>query len=342
MTDQQPHTANIRRLLTGGFSVEELLCLIHDEEDDFGSFGERLGPGMSKGRIVDELIEFARQKSVMDTLLQWAKRENPVKYERLGPYYRQGRPDRTNRDAPETVPVPAGQFLMGSDPGERVPPYETPQHPVDLLAFEIGKYPITNRQYAEFVRKTRRRVAPEAGWEGLVPHNEKRDHPVVGVTWYDALAYCQWLSEQTGRLYTLPSEAQWEKAARGTDGRIYPWGNAWDPNRCSHRSGQIESVHAFKMQSVYGCCDMVGNAREWTSSLWGRRLIAPAPQFGYPWQESEADRDDLSAARNVYRVYRGGASDDEFGFRCSARNGSDPTKTGEPGKRLGFRVVCDR
>ena len=106
---------------------------------------------------------------------------------------------------------------------------EQPQHEVTLGAFEIGRYPVTNAEYAEFVRGHRPRRAPPLA--GDVLPDELADHPVVNVTWHDAMAYVQWLAERTGKPYRLPTEAEWEKAARGEDGRLWPWGNDWDPAR---------------------------------------------------------------------------------------------------------------
>ncbi len=240
---------------------------------------------------------------------------------------------------PETTYIPAGPFLMGSPEGKDVVAYETPQHEVHLPAYRIGRYPVTNEQYEEFIRQTGRIVPPEAGWEAQTPPSNKLDHPVSGVTWYDALAYCQWLSEQTGRQYSLPSEAQWEKAARGTDGRTYPWGNHWAPDRCNHSGPGTTPVDAYPPQGVYGCYDMIGNAREWTSSLWGKRMCAPDPAYVYPWID-DGRRDDLEAGSHTWRVYRGGAyGDATASLRCSARGGFDPRKPGPRGKRHGFRVA---
>jgi formylglycine-generating enzyme required for sulfatase activity len=237
---------------------------------------------------------------------------------------------------PETVYVPAGPFWMGSPEGEGVAVWETPQHEVDLSAYWIGKYPVTNEQYAEFVRKTGRIVPPAAGWEGQIPPADRLEHPVSGVTWYDALAYCEWLSEQTGRHYGLPSEAQWEKAARGTDRRIYPWGNEWDPDRCNHGGESVTAVDAYpEGKSPYGCYDMVGNVREWTRTVWGRAL--PSPEFRYPWANDR--REDLTASKYVLRVYRGGDADRVEELRCSARGAHFPDRPGPPGKRHGFRIV---
>jgi formylglycine-generating enzyme required for sulfatase activity len=240
---------------------------------------------------------------------------------------------------PQTLLIPAGPFLLGSPPGEDVPAYETPQHEVNLPAYRIGQYPVTNEQYAEFIRQTRRLVAPETGWEGLTPPADQLKYPVMGVTWHEALAYCDWLSQQTSRLYALPSEAEWEKAARGTDGRLYPWGNDWEAGRCNHGGDQTTPVDAYPPQSESGCYDMVGNVREWTSSLWGEKRLEPDSHFRYPWV-NDRRRDDLTAPNHIYRVYRGGAFSDRITqLRCSARNGYAPDKPGPPYKRHGFRVV---
>jgi formylglycine-generating enzyme required for sulfatase activity len=227
---------------------------------------------------------------------------------------------------------------MGSPPGEAVPAYETPQYEINLPGYRIGKYPVTNEQYARFIQQEKRLIAPEAGWEGQTPPRDKNKHPVAGVTWFEAKAYCDWLSDSTGRDYGLPSEAQWEKAARGTDGRLFPWGNAWDASRCHHGSEQTAPVDAYGPQNEYGCFDMVGNVREWTRSLWGKNRLAPDAKFHYPWAND--DREDLQAPPHIYRVYRGGAAADRAEqLRCSARNGYAPDKPGPPFKRHGFRVV---
>jgi len=237
---------------------------------------------------------------------------------------------------PETICIPPGPFLMGSQEAEGIPAWETPQHEVDLPAYQIGKYPVTNEQYAAFIRQSGRIVAPQSGWEGQIPPDDKLKHPVMGVTWYDAWAYCDWLGEQTGRQYGLPSEAQWEKAARGRKGWVYPWGNEWDPSRCNHGSGQTTPVDAYPAQTVYGCYDMVGNVREWTNSLWGEN--PRQPRFGYPWAYDK--HEDRTASRFVLRVHRGGAATDGVEqLRCSARSGYSPDRTGPPRRRHGFRVV---
>lgn len=239
---------------------------------------------------------------------------------------------------PETIYIPAGPFLMGSQPGPGIPEHETLQHEVDLPAYRIGKYPVTNAEYEAFVRATGRVVAPELGWDGQTSPLERRNHPVAGVSWNEALAYCAWLSDETGRDYCLPNEAQWEKAARGSDGRRYPWGDTWEDGRSNCGGQGIAAVDAFPPQSSHGCYDMLGNVREWTCSLWGERLRQPEKRFQYPWRDDE--RNDLNANDQIRRVWRGGAyADGQRQLRCAARGILLPNSVGAPRKRMGFRVV---
>lgn len=246
-------------------------------------------------------------------------------------------PFERQRFEPETVYIPAGKFIMGRAPGELVPVWESPADEVSLPAYRIGKFPVTNRQYAEFILQTRQPVNPEAGWLGQSPPPDQLDHPVTGVTWYQAMQYCAWLSEKTGRTYTLPNEAQWEKAARGQDGALYPWGNAWQDGCCNSQPNLVTAVDAFPPQGPYGCFDLIGNAREWTLSLWGERRSEPDLKFCYPWLDDA--RNDPQANSLVRRIFRGGAADDPKDMTCTARNAFAPDKSGPPGKRHGFRVV---
>lgn len=249
------------------------------------------------------------------------------------------RPTRLERKPfePETVYIPAGPFCMGREPGPGVKACETPLHEVNLPDFRIGKYPVTNRQYLEFVRHTGQTVNPEAGWDGQAPPPDRLDCPITGVTWYQALTYCEWLSQQTGRSYTLPNEAQWEKAARGPAGTLFPWGNAWQDGRSNPDPAQTTPVGQFPAQNEYNVYDMVGNAREWTLSLWGERRGEPDPAYAYPWQEDA--RNDPTASSMVRRVFRGGTEGVGEEMTCTARGGFVPDKSGPPGKRHGFRVI---
>lgn len=226
------------------------------------------------------------------------------------------------RYEPETVYIAPGPFWMGRDGGDDVPEAEKPCHSVNLPGYRIGKTPVTNAQYAEFVRKTRHLVSPESRWEGQSPPAARLNEPMVGVTWEDAMKYCAWLSAATGRKYTLPNEAQWEKAARGIQGDLYPWGNEWPP-------ADLPEL------SPFGCVRMVGGIREWTLSLWGTsRAVLDYP---YPWVGDE--RNNPAAGMSVLRVFRGGPASAAGQVTCTTRGGFQPDKNGPAGNRHGFRVV---
>jgi iron(II)-dependent oxidoreductase len=207
-----------------------------------------------------------------------------------------------------------------------------------LPAFRIGKYPVKNSQYEEFIRQTKRMVSPSMGWDGQKVAKGFQDHPVTGVAWFDALAYCQWLVEKTGRKYTLPNEAQWEKACRGGNNFVYPWGNEFDPKRCNYGGPTLTPVDAYPAQNDYGCFDFVGNVPQWTCTLWGEKRIVPDSEYLYPWKEDA--RNDPNANSQIRRVVRGGSfkADQKF-LRCSARSGQAPDDLGLPGARHGFRVA---
>ncbi len=151
--------------------------------------------------------------------------------------------------------VPSGEFLMGT-PGEES--NECQQHRVTLTEYWIDKYPVTNAQYARFVQETGHPQRGSAFTTG------KERHPVVNVSWEDADAYAKWCDKQ------LPTEAQWEKAARGTDGRTYPWGNEWDGNRCNVSGYGTTPVGNYPQGvSPYGCHDMSGNVQDWVADWYG-------------------------------------------------------------------------
>ena len=238
---------------------------------------------------------------------------------------------------PETILIEGGTFLMGSDHGEGIPEHETPQREVFLPDYRIGRYPVMNCEYEVFLREAKRSANPEMRWDGNSPFRGEERHPVTGVTWCDAMAYCQWLRDKTGRHYTLPCEAYWEKAARGVDGRLYPWGD-WEADRCNQGQWESAPVDKYPPQSTFGCFDMVGNAPEWTSTLWGQSPLEPDPRYRYPWQGD--GRDDLRANSQIRRVVRGGAAaDPPDKLRCASRTSALPLQPGPFGKRHGFRVM---
>lgn len=238
---------------------------------------------------------------------------------------------------PETVFIPEGPFLMGSPPGEGISDFESPQFELTLPGYRIGKYPVTNEQYARFVWRTGRIASKFLLWNGNEPKEDMLDLPVSGVTWYEALDYCQWLSESTSRLYTLPTEAQWEKAARSTGGRTFPWGNDWDPKRCNAEKDKIMPVTAYPAQSEYGCYDIVGNRREWTMTAWGKEPRQPDKKYAYPRQDDR--RNGVEEPSTTRRIFRSGWASEPNGFRCTARGGYLPEKPGPRYNRHGFRVL---
>jgi len=153
------------------------------------------------------------------------------------------------------VRIPAGEFLMG----------ENPPQPVHVDEYWIGKYPVTNAQYAAFVRAGDNRYVPKYWEHGHIPSG-KEAHPVVYVSLHDAKAFCEWVTQVTGQTVQVPTEAQWEKAARGTDGRTYPWGEDAPTRRhCTFAAEGTTPVgaHSPVGDSPYGCADMAGNVWEW-------------------------------------------------------------------------------
>jgi len=216
----------------------------------------------------------------------------------------------------EFAEVPAGEFWMGDENKCRV----------YLDQFQISRVPVTNAQYRLFVEATKHK--PPGHWDGDRVPRDLAGHPVVDVTWHDALAYCRWLSEVTGKTIMLPSEAQWEKAARGTDGRTYPWGNRWVAERCnSAESGKKNTTPVWAYPegaSPYGLLDMAGNVWEWTRSL----------SKSYPYDPVDG-REDLEA--EGARVLRGGSFlNVSRSVRCAVRVRYYP---GDWFRDGGFRVI---
>ncbi len=259
-----------------------------------------------------------------------ARVETPVKKRRTkAPAVKPAEPPRADFE-PKHVPIPAGPFLMGSDDGDK---NERPQHTVELSAYWIGKYPVTNVEYQAFVRDARRK--PPYYWDGDAYPEGKGDHPVVHVSWEDATAYCKWLGEKTGKEYRLPTEAQWEKAARGDDGRVYPWGDEWDARRLNSDEGGRGDTspvgeYSPKGDSPYGCADMAGNVREWCADWFDTEE--------YVRRAGSSVEDPAGPESGTYRVLRGGAFlDYGVGVRCSARIFFNLPYVRDSG--VGFRVV---
>lgn len=238
------------------------------------------------------------------------------------------------------IEVPAGTFVMGSDlSASGAYEDESPRHEVELPRYLVSRYPVTVAQYRSFVESTGHGAHP-ASLAGVA------NHPVTYVSFHDALAYCAWLQARLdawGCLsgswqVKLPSEAEWEKAARGWDGRRYPWGEDLHPENANYREARISepsTVGCFPLgASPWGCEEMSGNVWEWTRSLWGREAIRSSVR--YPYEPGDG-REDIKAPSGIQRVLRGGASYSESKFiRCATRFRNFPRRRGS---LIGFRVV---
>ncbi|MEP7137029.1 MAG: SUMF1/EgtB/PvdO family nonheme iron enzyme, partial [Chloroflexota bacterium] len=226
----------------------------------------------------------------------------------------------------ELLRVPSGKFLMGSTKeNSSVYDDERPQHIVDIpYDYWMARFPVTNELYSAYI-KSKSIKHPVDGWE------KQKDHPVTYVKWTDAMAYCQWLNNllkaelPAGLVLRLPTEAEWEKAARwlpsptgrgaGGEGESleFPWGNAFDKNKCNTSEGGksgTTSVGIYSPQgdSPYGCADMSGNVWEWTHSL----------KKEYPYKVNDGREDEKASDA---RVLRGGSFDVNVKYaRCAYRN----------------------
>ncbi len=240
---------------------------------------------------------------------------------------------------PPVCPVPGGTFLMGRDPQRDLPNpkgYE-PQHAVEVAAFAIGRYPVTVAEYDCFV---------EAGGEPTALHGwtaawqdqlRQPEHPVVRVTWHQATAYARWLAGLTGQPWRLPTEAEWEKAARWDDAaqqaRAYPWGDRYDRTRANtsnHGPGTTTPVGSYPAgQSPCGALDMAGNVYEWTSSYF----------LAYPYDAQDGrESPQAGPPQACYRIRRGGAWDRTWHHaRCAHRNFDVPSLNSDS---QGFRLAC--
>jgi len=232
------------------------------------------------------------------------------------------------------IEIPAGPFTMGSnDPEDSFLDIEkaSPAHPLTLPTYYIARYPVTVAQFRAFVEARGHRPANERCLHGLA------NHPAVYVSWQDARAYCKWLTEQMQQqpektpaslaeflrqpeaCVTLPSEAEWEKAARGPEGFVYPWGNEPDPNCANYADTGIDATSTVGCfpggaSVAYRVEELSGNVWEWTRSVLG--------DYPYPEGAQErAERELLQSDGTEPRVLRGGCfADVARNCRCALRN----------------------
>ena len=255
--------------------------------------------------------------------------------------------------APDLARIPAGEFLMGAADADED---ERPIHRAFVSEFFIGRFPVTNDEFARFVRATGypapavrgvplvatggreaafRELAAPYVWDSALPPAGRGSHPVVLVRYDDARAYCEWMSDALGRLTRLPTEAEWEKAARGgVEGCRYPWGNTIDssqgnylidPSLKHQRGTRVTGTYGA---NAYGLYDVAGNVWEWVSDWYG------ADYYG----QGDA-RDPHGPAQGSMRIVRGGSwvNSDPSMLRCAYRHKVPPDTYAYS---IGFRIVC--
>jgi sulfatase modifying factor 1 len=255
---------------------------------------------------------------------------------------------------PDLARIPAGDFLMGAGDGEDD---ERPVHRVFVSEFFIGRFAVTIDEYARFIRSTGypapavralplvtiaeheelfREMAAPYVWNGGQPPAGQATHPVVLVRYDDAVAYCAWLADAIDRRVRLPTEAEWERAARGgVDGQRYPWGDDVEPSRCNYladpsvkrqRGTRPTGTYA---PNAYGLCDIIGNAWEWVSDWYGGDYYGLGDV-----------RDPRGPTSGTMRIVRGGSwvNDDIAMLRSAYRHKVPPDTYAYS---VGFRVVCE-
>lgn len=255
------------------------------------------------------------------------------------------------------VHIPASTFTMGSnrnrDPQSHAD--ETPAQLLNVTDYFIMRFPVTNEQYARFVRETGHRM-PLFWKDGTFPKG-KADHPVVGVSYYDAIAFCAWAGQVTGLPIRLPTEPEWEKAARGPEPRLYSWGDEWRKDACNTSDEKLNDTSAvgrFSPQgdSPYGVADMGGNVQEWCSSLFGPYPYDPAdgreahvydlhnrellPKLLETGCTSIPESDEASLGKSVIRG--GSFRETKFQARCAYRSWAAPMHRSDD---TGFRCCYE-
>ena len=246
----------------------------------------------------------------------------------------QAPPPEIKIEEPEVVLIKAGEFRMGSNSGAED---EKPVHKVIVSDFYIAKYVVDNAEYRRFMDATGHRAPAPKGegwsfWSGRSFPGEIAQQPVVNVSWDDAVAYCRWLSQATGKLYRLPTEAEWEKAARGgLDQKKYPWGDdppdahkAWFGQKLFSRPVLKNKDHG--VANAYGLYGVAGNVNQWVADLYNGRYYGRS-----------SPRDPQGPFGGVDRAVRcGGLFDDATRIRCASRSFKPPT---DRFVDVGFRVA---
>lgn len=247
---------------------------------------------------------------------------------------------------PELITVPEGDYIIGISEDQVTHllrtelwaeewvekdlfAIEQPQHTIHLTSFQIGRAPVTNAEYFAFIWATGYRVPKE--WIGFRFSEGTDNHPVVGVSRLDALAYCEWLQETLGKPFRLLTEFEWEAAARGGDDRIYPWGDEFDPWRCNTlESGKRGTTPVGEYSpggdSPLGVMDLAGNVWEWTASV-----LQP-----YPYNPTIREAQNNTSARYVIR---GGSW--YYSRKLARTTTREAAISTFVSPALGFRIGCD-
>lgn len=216
------------------------------------------------------------------------------------------------------LPVEGGEAMLGGGNTK------LPLRRVAVAPFAVGETEVTNAQYAEFVAETK--YPAPSGWKNDKFPEAAADNPVVGVSWADANAYCEWLSKKIGASARLPNEAEWEMAARGKTDFKYPWGNQWNAEAAdsAETGGRVRPVKSFpKGRAPSGAFDMIGNVYEWTSDLY-----------------VDESGDPILFEKTKQRVIKGGSVRDRQDYlKIAIREGRPENK---PSDLIGFRYVIIR
>ena len=341
-----PKTEFMRLLRLSGLDGESMT---DDQRDAFINIAENSGIDAGEAEdMVDEYLEELEQKELGASVLPKPivlNSKAPVKSEDqtaasavVVPLMSEEEERRrftnfTNSMGAQMFLIPSGEFLMGSnEPG--APPNETPQFPVTVTRFFLSRFPITNEQYEEFDPLHVRKRAAGAGDR----------YPVVYVSSLEAMKFCQWLSTRERKKYRLPTEAEWEYAAKGKDGRVFPWGSfarrgdlanfadkntvfAWSDREIDDGYAESSPVGAFpRGASPFGIEDLAGNVWEWCSDYYEAYKALPKVNPHGPPNGSK-------------RIYRGGSWKSRFAsLRTTTRNANAPNYSCND---LGFRIVCE-
>ncbi|MBW4601773.1 MAG: formylglycine-generating enzyme family protein [Calothrix sp. FI2-JRJ7] len=306
------------------------------------SYGDSENYRSTRNKIIDSINELALE--TINKTFNELSNPSPIIIEQKSPSFQ----ERIWREfqEPEMSFISPEPFIMGSRPpalDAGALEDEQPLHVVNLDAYYIAITSVTNIQYAIFTINTGHN--PPDFWQNSIPPQAIYNHPVVDVSWEDAIKFCNWLRGLTKEHYRLPTEAEWEKAARGVNGQIFPWGNEWKDDYANtneynrHKTGyKTVAVNEFpEAKSHYNILNMAGNVFEWTSSLWGNDN--KEPQFLYPYNPKDG-REAIDAPSHILRIIRGGSfSSQKRTARCAYRDKLSPKKSR---KDVGFRLALSK